>query len=609
MSAAATAATCRLEMNDYHAPLADMKFVLRELVDRELLAQLPGFDGMSLDVAESVLDEAAKFASGVLSPLNQSGDVQGARWQNGQVLTADGWKEAYARFVADGWAALSCPAQFGGQNLPRVLSALIEEMWNGANVAFALCPMLTRGTVDAIELRGADSLKDTYLSKLVSGEWTGTMNLTEPQAGSDLAAVRTKAVPDGDHYRLYGQKIFITWGDHDMTGNVIHLVLARTPDAPEGVRGISLFVVPQFLLNAESPPVQRNDVHCVSLEHKLGIHASPTCVMSFGDQGGAIGYLVGQENKGLAHMFTMMNEARQKVGIQGLAVAERAYQQAREYAKERVQGRLAASKSGGAVAIIHHPDVRRMLMTMKSQIEAMRAFAYVMAADMDRAHRDPDAGERARRQVRVDLLIPVLKAWCTELGVEIASTGVQVHGGMGYIEETGAAQHLRDARIAPIYEGTNGIQANDLVARKLGRDGGSAAKELIAEMRALDGALAAAPGDDLAEIRRHLSAGLDALASATDWMAETVATDMPRALAGSVPYLRMLGAVVSGWLIARGALAAQATLAQRPSDARFLEAKLLTARFFAEHRLALAPPLWSAITGGATVVGFDPDLL
>ncbi len=403
-------------------------------------------------------------------------------------------------------------------------------------MAFALCPLLTAGATEALRQHGSDELKARYLPKMVSGEWTGTMNLTEPQAGSDLAAVRTKAVPDGDHYRLSGQKIFITWGDHDMTDNVIHLVLARTPDAPEGVRGISLFLVPKFLLNADGSPGARNDVHCVSLEHKLGIHASPTCVMSFGDQGGAIGYLVGQENKGLAHMFTMMNEARQKVGIQGLAIAERAYQQAREYAKERVQGRLASSKSGGAVAIIHHPDVRRMLMTMKSQIEAMRAFAYVMAADMDRAHRDPDAVERARRQVRVDLLIPVLKAWCTELGVEIASTGVQVHGGMGYIEETGACQFLRDARIAPIYEGTTGIQAADLAGRKLASDQGAGMADLVAEIREAALELTRSTDTEVASVGTALAAGVQALEDATAWMLQALAT---RARCGTCQFRRL----------------------------------------------------------------------
>jgi alkylation response protein AidB-like acyl-CoA dehydrogenase len=437
------------------------------------------------------------------------------------------------------------------------------------------------------------------LPKLISGEWTGTMNLTEPQAGSDLAAVRTKAVPEGDHYRLYGQKIFITWGDHDMTDNVTHLVLARTPDAPEGVRGISLFVVPKFLVNADGSSGQRNDAHCVSLEHKLGIHASPTCVMSFGDQGGAIGYLVGQENKGLAHMFTMMNEARQKVGIQGLAIAERAYQQAREYAKERVQGRLASSKSGGAVAIIHHPDVQRMLLTMKSQIEAMRAFAYVMAADMDRAHRDPGTGERARRQARVDLLIPVLKAWCTELGVEIASMGVQVHGGMGYIEETGACQFLRDARIAPIYEGTTGIQAADLAGRKLGSDGGAAMAALIAEMRQVAVELARSEDTGVASIGASLASGVEALDSATAWMLHALATEPDAALASSVDYLMLTGYVCGGWQMGRAALVASRKSTAN-EDPDFHRAKLATARYYADKVLPKANALLAAIRSGSS---------
>src|SRR5579864_4530824 len=508
-------------MSSYQAPLRDMQFVLRELAGLETVANLPGYEDV-LDVAEPILEEAATFASEVLDPINQIGDKEGCTWKDGNVTTPPGFKEAYAQFAKAGWIGLPVPEEFGGQGLPSLMLGPTLEMWNAANVGFANGPLLNQGAIEAIELTGSDEQKKMYIPKLVSGEWTGTMCLTEPQAGSDLAAVRTKAVPEGDHYRISGQKIFITWGDHDMTGNVIHLVLARTPDAPEGVRGISLFVVPKFLLNADGSPGQRNDVHCVSLEHKLGIHASPTCVMSFGDQGGAIGYLVGQENKGLAHMFTMMNEARQKVGIQGLAMAERAYQQAREYAKERVQGRLAASKSGGAVAIIHHPDVRRMLMTMKSQIEAMRAFAYVMAADMDRAHRDPDAGERARRQARVDLLIPVLKAWCTELGVEIASMGVQVHGGMGYIEETGACQFLRDARIAPIYEGTTGIQAADLAGRKLASDQGAGMAELVAEMRQAALELERSTDTQVASVGAALMAGVKALDDATAWMLQAL---------------------------------------------------------------------------------------
>src|ERR1700728_4682119 len=455
-------------MNDYQAPLADMKFVLRELADHELLAQLPGFGDLTPDVTGAVLDEAAKFAGGVLSPLNHSGDLEGARWEDGRVLTAAGWKQAYARFAADGWNALSCPAEFGGQNLPRVLSALVEEMWNGANVAFALCPMLTRGAIDAIELRGSQAQKDRYLPKMIAGEWTGSMDLTEPQAGSDLSAVRTRAVPEGvGRYRIIGQKIFITYGEHDLTGNIVHMVLGRKSGAPEGVRGISLFLVPKFLVNDDGSLGARNDVHCVSIEHKLGIHASPTCVLSFGQNGGALGELIGEENRGLEYMFIMMNAARYSVGLEGVGISERAFQTALAYARERIQGSEAGGARGVRVPIIRHPDVRRMLLLMKSQTEAMRALSAVAAVSLDAARLHPQAAERERHQAFVDLMIPVVKGWCTENSVDIASLGIQVHGGVGFVEETGAAQYLRDARITPIYEGTTGIQANDLIGRKL----------------------------------------------------------------------------------------------------------------------------------------------
>src|SRR5271165_18758 len=488
-------------MPSYRAPLRDMQFVITELAGLERLATLPGYEEATPDLAEAVLEEAAKLASEVLAPLNQPGDQQGASLTKGGVVAADGFGSAYRQFVENGWNGLAGDPEYGGQGLPALISAATVEIWNSANMSFALCPLLTAGATEALKQHGSRELKARYLAKMVSGEWTGTMNLTEPQAGSDLSAVRAKAVPEGDHYRLYGQKIFITWGDHDMTDNVVHLVLARTPDAPEGVRGISLFLVPKFLIDAEGNPGERNDVRCVSLEHKLGIHASPTCVMSFGDSKGAIGYLVGQENKGLAHMFTMMNEARQKVGLQGIGIAERAYQAARDYARERVQGRSAGQKSGDRVTIIHHPDVRRMLLTMKSQIEAMRAFGYVLAADIDVAHRHPDKAERERRQTRVDLLTPVLKGWCTELGVELASLAIQVFGGLGFIEETGAAQHLRDARIATIYEGTTGIQSADLVGRKLTMDNGRAMATLIDEIREVEAQLGDVGGDDFATIR------------------------------------------------------------------------------------------------------------
>src|SRR5215475_7444574 len=487
-------------MTTYRAPISDMKFVIDELAGLESLATLPGYEEVNSELTGTVLEEAAKIAGEVLAPLNKLGDERGASLTKEGVVAAEGFGAAYRQFVDNGWNGLGGDPEYGGQGLPGLVAAATVEMWNSSNMSFALCPLLTAGAMEAIKAHASDELKNRYLPKLVSGEWSGTMNLTEPQAGSDLSAVRTRAVPEGDHYRISGQKIFITWGDHDMTENVVHLVLARLPDAPEGTRGISLFLVPKFLVGADGSPAARNDVQCASIEHKLGIHASPTCVMSFGDGEGAIGYLVGRENQGLAHMFTMMNEARQKVGLQGLGIAERAYQQAREYARERVQGRLPGRKSGDRVTIVHHPDVRRMLMTMKSQVEAMRAFGYVVAADIDLAHRHPDAAERRMRQDRVELLTPVLKGWCTELGVEIASLGVQVHGGMGYIEETGACQYLRDARIATIYEGTTGIQGGDLVGRKLATDQGAAMRMLVAEMRATEAELVRADVADLAAI-------------------------------------------------------------------------------------------------------------
>jgi len=588
-------------MHEYQAPLADMKFVLRELVDHELLAQLPDFGEMTLDVADAVLDEAAKFAGGVLSPLNRSGDLEGARWQEGQVLTAGGWKEAYGRFVADGWNALSCPAEFGGQNLPRALSAMVEEMWNGANMAFALCPMLTRGAIDAIELRGSDAQRDTYLSKMVSGEWTGTMNLTEPQAGSDLSAVRTRAVPDGEgRYRLTGQKIFITYGEHDLTGNIVHMVLGRVAGAPEGVRGISLFLVPKFLVNADGSLGERNDVHCVSIEHKLGIHASPTCVLAYGQDGGAVAELIGEENRGLEYMFIMMNAARYSVGLEGIGLSERAYQTALAYARERIQSTEAGVRGGPRVPIVRHPDVRRMLLLMKSQTEAMRALAAVVAVWLDAARLHPQPKERERHQAAADLMIPVIKGWCTENSVDIASLGVQVHGGVGFVEETGAAQFVRDARITPIYEGTTGIQANDLIGRKLARDGGRAAQMVIAEMRVLAGDLGAAP--NLAQVAAAFSAAIDALERAVRYVVENYATDIRGVSVGAVPMLKLFGIAAGGWQLLRSALISQQRLAApkgNGADAGFYEAKISTARFYADHVLSQAPGLSHSIVHGA----------
>ena len=586
-------------MPEYQAPIADMKFVLRELVDMELLTQLPGFAEMTADVTESVLDEAAKFAGAVLSPLNRSGDLEGVRWLDGQVLTAGGWKQAYERFAADGWNALSCPVEFGGQNLPRALSALIEEMWNGANVAFALCPMLTRGAIDALELRGTDSQRHLYLPKMVSGEWTGTMNLTEPQAGSDLSAVRTRAVPTGDgRYLVTGQKIFITYGEHDLTGNIIHMVLARVAGAPDGVKGTSLFLVPKFLVNADGSLGARNDVHCLSVEHKLGIHASPTCVLAFGQNGGALAELIGEENRGLEYMFIMMNAARYSVGIEGVGLSERAYQTALAYARERIQGTEAGIRGGPRVPILRHPDVRRMLLMMKSQTEAMRALAGVVAVSLDAARLHPDAQERERHQARADLMIPVIKGWCTENSVDIASLGIQVHGGVGFVEETGAAQYLRDARITPIYEGTTAIQANDLIGRKLARDGGNAAQTVVAEMRTLARTLSA--DAKLSGLAPPLSAAVDALEHAIGYVVGNYATDIRAVSVGAVPMLKLFGIVAGGWQLLRSAEIAQRRLADASGgDAAFYEAKISSARFYADYVLSQSAGLAHGIMHGA----------
>jgi 3-(methylthio)propanoyl-CoA dehydrogenase len=587
-------------MAEYQAPLADMKFVLRELVDLQQVTELEGFGDVTADVAEAVLDEGAKFAASVLSPLNRSGDVQGARWQDRQVLTAGGWRQAYSRFVADGWNALSCPAKFGGQNLPRVVSALIEEMWQGANMAFSLCPMLTRGAIEAIDLRGSEAQKGTYLSKMVAGEWTGTMVLTEPQAGSDLSAVRTRAKPEGDgRYRLEGQKIFITYGDHDLTGNIIHLVLARIVGAPEGVRGISLFVVPKFLIDKDGSVGARNDVECISIEHKLGIHASPTCVLAFGQNGGALGELIGEENRGLETMFIMMNAARYSVGIEGVGISERAYQTALAYARERIQSTEAGVRGGARVTLIHHPDVRRMLLLMKSQIEAMRALAAVIAVSLDTARLHPLEEERQRHQAFADLMIPVIKGWCTENSIDIASLGIQVHGGVGFVEETGAAQHLRDARITTIYEGTTGIQANDLIGRKLARDGGHAARTVIAGMRALIAEQAGAA--ELSQDAGALAAGVDALEAAVSYVVENYATDIRGVSVGAVPLLKLFGIVAGGWQMLRAASISRRRLAEDPgrADAGFHQAKISTARFYADHVLSQAPGLSHSVIHGA----------
>ncbi len=586
-------------MSEYVAPIRDMKFVMKELAGLEQISALPGCEDASEDLVDAVLEEAGKFAAGVLSPLNRVGDQQGARWKDGEVTTAEGWKAAYKQFAESGWTSLACDPEYGGQGLPKIVNSAVMEMWKSANMAFSLCPMLTQGAIEALMLRGTDAQKATYLERMVSGEWTGTMNLTEPQAGSDLAAVRTRAEPQGDgSYKLFGQKIFITYGEHDMTDNIVHLVLARLPDAPEGVKGISLFVAPKFMVNDDGSLGERNDVHCVSIEHKLGIHASPTCVLAFGDQGGATGYLVGEANRGLEYMFIMMNEARFAVGMEGVALAERAYQQAVGYARDRVQGTEAGVRGGPKVAIIRHADVRRLLMSMRAQTEAMRALAYVVGAATDVAHCHPDEGERARAQAFVDLMIPIVKGWSTENSIDITSMGVQVHGGMGFIEETGAAQHLRDSRITTIYEGTTAIQANDLIGRKIARENGVTIKAVIEQMRGVVAELAGHDREALAAIRNSLASGIDALEAATAYILETYGTDIKAASVGSVPMLKLLGIVAGGWQMARAALISQQHVDAGTTDT-FYQNKIHSARFYADHVLSQASGLSYAVVNGA----------
>ncbi len=586
----------------YTAPLKDMSFVLNELAGLDAVAKLPGCEEATPDTVEAILEEAGKFASGVLDPINRPGDVEGSKWKDGAVSTPKGFREAYKQFVEGGWAALPIEAGWGGQGLPRLVATPVEEMWCSANMSFSLCPMLTQGAIHALELRGSPVLQKTFLPKMATGEWTGTMNLTEPQAGSDLALLRTRAERRADHYRIFGQKIFITYGEHDFSDNIVHLVLARTPDAPEGVKGISLFVVPKFLVNADGSLGARNDARCASIEHKLGIHASPTAVMVFGERGeGAIGYLVGEENRGLETMFIMMNAARFAVGLEGVAIAERATQQALAYAKERVQSRDLTG-GGKAVPIIRHPDVRRMLMLMKSQTEAMRTLAFVTAAAMDHAHRSASKEDRLRHHALVDLMIPIVKGWSTETCIEVASIGVQVHGGMGFIEETGAAQILRDARITTIYEGTTGIQANDLVGRKIAREGGATAKELIKIMRAVEAELGKAGGEDFEALKASLAAGIGAAAECVDWIVANYAGDIKAVHAGAVPFLKLMGIVAGGWQMARAALGARKRLAEGGGDRAFYEAKIKTARFYADHVLAQASALRNTVVQGAAGV-------
>ena len=586
----------------YTAPLKDMLFVMNELAGLQAISQLPGCEDATPETAEAVLEENAKFCSEVIAPLNWTGDCEPSSWQDGHVKTTPGFKEAFRAFGESGWQGVQHPTEYGGQGLPKLLATPCIEMLNSANLSFALCPLLTDGAIEALMTAGSQDQKDLYLEKLISGQWTGTMNLTEPQAGSDLALVRARAEPQGNGaFKIFGTKIYITYGEHDMAENIIHLVLARTPGAPEGVKGISLFIVPKFLVNADGSLGERNDVHCVSIEHKLGIKASPTAVLQYGDHGGAIGYMVGEENRGLEYMFIMMNAARFAVGMQGISVAERSYQKAVSYARDRVQSRDLAG-SAGPVAIIHHPDVKRMLMSMRSQVEASRALSYVTAAAFDGAHHHPDEATRKTNHAFYDFMVPIVKGWSTELSIDVASTGVQVHGGMGFIEETGAAQHYRDARILTIYEGTTAIQANDLVGRKTLRDGGAFAKSVIAEVRDTAAELSKAHSDDLKIIGKRLSDASAALEDVVNFIVSSAKSDIKAAFAGSVLYLKMAGVVFGGWQMGRAALAAARKLSAGEGDAAFYQAKIVTARFFADHYVSTASASRAAIVEGSSGV-------
>jgi 3-(methylthio)propanoyl-CoA dehydrogenase len=588
-------------MAGYVPPLRDIRFVLEQLVDLDGLSKLEAFGHADPGTVFGVIEESGRFMAGVVGPLNRVGDTAGSTLDgDGQVRTPPGFREAYRQYVEAGWGAVPFPPEFGGGGFPWLVTVVMQEMMTSASMGFSLCPLLTQGAIEMLARHGSPGQQAAFLGKMVSGEWTGTMNLTEPQAGSDLGLVRAKAVPaDDGTWRITGQKIFITFGEHDLAGNIIHLVLARVPGAPPGTKGISCFIVPKYLVGADGSLGARNDVRCVSIERKLGIHASPTCVMSYGDAGGAVGYLIGEANQGMRYMFTMMNTARLSVGMQGLSIAERAYQDALRYARERRQGRAAGAPAGEPSPIVEHPDVRRMLLTMKACIEAMRALLYTNAVSIDLARHHHDPAEREARRELAELLTPVSKAWCTDLGVELTSIGVQVYGGMGYVEETGVAQYLRDSRIAPIYEGTNGIQAIDLVMRKVPMRGGAVVADLLAQMVALDGELAAA-GPELAGVRSALARGVSTLREATGWIASRGPAEPNDALAGATPYLRLFGLVTGGWLLARSALAASRRLRHASgSDAVFLKDKIGTARFYAEQLLPQAAGLLPAVTAGA----------
>jgi alkylation response protein AidB-like acyl-CoA dehydrogenase len=581
----------------YRAPITDMLFVMKELAGLQSVAKLPGFEEAGLDTAQAVLEECARFNENVVAPLDRAGDTDPSSWKDGVVRTTPGFKQAFRQFAEGGWQGLQHPVAFGGQGLPKTIGAACGEMLNSANLSFALCPLLTDGAIEALLTAGTPDQQQEFIPKMISGEWTGTMNLTESQAGSDLSLVRTRAEPqpDGTH-KLFGTKIFITYGEHDMADNIVHLVLARITGAPEGVKGISLFICPKVLADGK-----RNDVHCVSIEHKLGIKASPTAVLQYGDHGGAVSYLIGQENRGLETMFVMMNAARYAVGMQGIAVAERAYQRAVGYARERVQSRPVDGSLPRAAAIIHHPDVKRMLMTMRAVTEGCRAMALVAAAAYDAAHAHPDAKVREQNQAFYEFMVPLIKGYSTEMSLEIASLGVQVHGGMGFIEETGAAQHYRDARILTIYEGTTAIQANDLIGRKTARDGGAVARAIAAQVEATERELASSAGADAAMVLKRLRAARLAFLDVVAFVVERGKNDPNAVFAGSVPYLMLAGNLMAGWQMARALRVAEQRLAAG-EQAEFMRAKIQTARFYADHILSRVPGVRDSIVDGAAGV-------
>jgi alkylation response protein AidB-like acyl-CoA dehydrogenase len=586
----------------YIAPIKDMVFNMEHLAGLEQVAQIPAFEDMGVETAQAVLEECAKLNESVLVPLNWEGDKNPSFFKDGHVTTTLGFKEAYQQYCEGGWQSLQHPADFGGQGLPKTIGAACGEMLNSANMSFALCPMLTDGAIEALLTAGSDELKATYLEKLISGEWTGTMNLTEPQAGSDLAAVRTRAepLPDGT-YKVFGTKIFITYGEHDMAENIIHLVLARVQGAPEGVKGISLFVVPKFMVNKDGSLGARNDVHCVSIEHKMGIKASPTAVLQYGDHGGAIGFLVGEENRGLEYMFIMMNAARYAVGVQGISIAERAYQKAVTFSRDRVQSRPVDGSMKTSAPIIHHPDVRRMLMTMRAYTEGCRAMATVAAAAYDASHHHPDADTRKDNLAFYEFLVPLVKGFSTEMSLEVTSLGVQVHGGMGFIEETGAAQYYRDSKILTIYEGTTAIQANDLIGRKTGRDGGQTAKGLAAQIANTEADLLKSGSANAKAMAARLKAAREAFLDVVDFVVAGAKASPNAVFAGSVPYLMLTGNLVAGWQMARALLVAEVELA-KGNDAVFMQSKITTARFYADHILTKVPGMRDSIVDGADSV-------